>query len=85
MTFLGKTALCRVLLTASLVMTAAFTACKKGGMLAKVEPHSAPASVANAPIILFNGTGTSPNDVAAIESILKRSTTCTILPSIPHS
>lgn len=30
-----------------------------------------PASSTDSPILLFNGTGTSPNDVAAVESILR--------------
>jgi glutamine amidotransferase-like uncharacterized protein len=52
---------CRVLIIASLVLiSTALTACgvhgDKGGI---------------APILLFNGTGTSPNDVAAVETILK--------------
>lgn len=62
---------CRGLLIASLVlMSAAFTSCEKGSRLAKDETHSPLASSVMAPILLFNGTGTSPNDVAAIESIL---------------
>jgi glutamine amidotransferase-like uncharacterized protein len=56
----------RVLIITSLVLiSTAFTACgERGGM---------PAQVGNAPILLFNGTGTSPNDVAAVEAILNSS------------
>src|SRR5882724_3648051 len=32
---------------------------------------ASPVSNAVSPILLFNGTGTSPNDVAAVESILR--------------
>ncbi|HEX9160778.1 MAG TPA: BPL-N domain-containing protein [Thermoanaerobaculia bacterium] len=41
------------------LISLAMTAC------AQPEPHSVP------PILLFNGTGTSANDVAAVETILK--------------
>ena len=46
------------------LVTIVLTTC--GGSSSK----SPPANGANAPILLFNGTGTSPNDVSAIESIL---------------
>jgi len=52
---------CRVLIMASLVLiSTAVTAC---GVRADKGSGSAP-------ILLFNGTGTSPGDVAAIEAIL---------------
>jgi len=59
--------LCRVLIIASLVLiSTAFTACGVWG-----DKGSMPAEGANAaPILLFNGTGTSPSDVAAVETIL---------------
>jgi hypothetical protein len=58
---------CRVLIIASLVLiSTAFTACGVRG-----DKGSMPAKGANAaPILLFNGTGTSSNDVAAVETIL---------------
>jgi hypothetical protein len=66
---------------ASLVLiSTAFTACgvrgDKGSMPAKGAHSSAattPAPLTSggiAPILLFNGTGTSPSDVAAVETIL---------------
>src|SRR6266852_4436447 len=72
---------CRVLIIASLVLiSTAFTACgvrgDKGEMPAKGANASAAAnptplrSGGIAPILLFNGNGTSPNDVAAVETIL---------------
>ena len=70
---------CRVLISASLVLiSTAFTACgvlgDKGNMLAKGANASAAATPLTsggiAPILLFNGSGTSPNDVAAVETIL---------------
>jgi glutamine amidotransferase-like uncharacterized protein len=70
---------CGVLVSASLVLIAtAFTGCGIRGdsVPAKGANSSATASPTpltaggNAPILLFNGTGTSPNDVAAVETIL---------------
>ncbi|MCM3873412.1 MAG: BPL-N domain-containing protein [Pyrinomonadaceae bacterium] len=55
----------RVLIIALVLIATAFTACGVGrdkGGTAK-GPNAAP-------ILLFNGTGTSPNDVAAVETIL---------------
>jgi glutamine amidotransferase-like uncharacterized protein len=51
------------------LISTAFLACGIRG-----EKGSIPAQGANAPapILLFNGTGTSPNDVAAVETILRR-------------
>src|SRR5258706_8534496 len=58
---------CRGLIIASLVLLAtAFTACGVRG-----DKGSATAKAA--PILLFDGTGTSPNDVAAVETILNSS------------
>ena len=71
---------CRVLIIASLVLiSAALTACEgrgNKGMPATGADSSAAStptpltSGGIAPILLFNGTGTSPNDVAAVETIL---------------
>ena len=62
----GMDTLCRVLIIASLVLiSTAFTACGGRG-----DKGSMPAKGANASILLFNGTGTSPSDVAAVETIL---------------
>jgi Biotin-protein ligase, N terminal len=72
----------RALIIASLaLMAAASAACgvgdNKSGMPDKGATGSAgatPASHASAgtaPVLLFNGTGTSPNDVAAVETILR--------------
>ena len=72
---------CRVLIIVSLVLiSTAFTACgvrsDQGSMPAKGANASAAAtptaltSGGIAPILLFNGTGTSPSDVAAVETIL---------------
>jgi hypothetical protein len=71
----------RVLVIASLVVIATvFTACvdrgDKGSMPAKGANASSAATSTRltsggiASILLFNGTGTSPNDVAAVETIL---------------
>jgi glutamine amidotransferase-like uncharacterized protein len=53
----------RNLIAASLLLISALTACGPG-------PASSPGI---AVVLLFNGTGTSPNDVAAIETILNSS------------
>jgi glutamine amidotransferase-like uncharacterized protein len=71
----------RVRITASLVLiSTAFAACGVRGDNGSVPAKGANASAAAlpsplrsggiAPILLFNGTGTSPNDVAAVETIL---------------
>ena len=75
-------AVCRVLILVSLILISrAFTACgvcddqgstPPGG----TNPSSSTTSTSlkpdgAAPILLFNGTGVSPNDVAAFETILK--------------
>jgi hypothetical protein len=53
---------CRVLIIASFVLiSAALAACGVRGDIGGI-----------APILLFNGTGTSPGDVAAVETILNR-------------
>jgi len=55
--------LCRILVIVFLVLiSTAFIACNSNSMLAKDG---------NAPILLFNGAGTSPNDVVAVETILE--------------
>lgn len=66
----------RVLLVATallVLLSIAFTACEKGSKAAK-EVDASPSSPAGlgdpTPILLFNGTGTSPNDVAAVAAIL---------------
>jgi glutamine amidotransferase-like uncharacterized protein len=62
--FPGTGLLYRVLIIASLVVTAAiFSACRG-------RSDKKAASGGSGPILLFNGTGTSPNDVAAVETIL---------------
>jgi glutamine amidotransferase-like uncharacterized protein len=68
---------CRGLILASLVLiSTAFIGCERGSMLEKGANGSAPATSKPltsgdiVPILLFNGTGTSPNDVAAVEAIL---------------
>jgi hypothetical protein len=72
---------CRVFIIASLVLiSTAFIACgvrgDKGSMPAKGANASTAVtpmlltSVGIAPILLFNGTGTSSSDVAAVEAIL---------------
>ena len=77
----GMDSPCRVLIIVSLVLiSTAFTACEgrgdKGSMPAKGANASEAAtstpltSSRIAPILLFNGSGTSPGDVAAVETIL---------------
>ena len=67
----------RGLIIASLVLTsAAIIGCEKGthaeGTNASATATSGPLISGDiAPILLFNGTGTSPNDVVAIEEILR--------------
>ena len=67
--------LCRVLAIASLALTSSsFTICgihvDKGGTTAKGMNDSPATERGGPPVLLFNGTGASPNDVAAIETIL---------------
>jgi len=58
--------MCRALIMSSLVLvSSAFTTCGAGG------DKSMPAKGGTTPILLFNGTGSSPNDVAAVETILQ--------------
>jgi glutamine amidotransferase-like uncharacterized protein len=70
------TLLRRGLIIASLVLiSTAIIGCEKRSMPAKSANGSAaatstPPASGVAPILLFNGTGTSPNDVEAIETIL---------------
>jgi hypothetical protein len=71
------TFLCRGPIIASLVLIATATiGCEKSSMPAKGAKGSAaatpapPASGGVAPVLLFNGKGTSPNDVEAVETIL---------------
>jgi glutamine amidotransferase-like uncharacterized protein len=55
----------RVVLTVCVVLiSTALEACRPSDDNATVQPH------AEAPILLFTGAGTSPNDVAAMETIL---------------
>src|SRR5690242_19542219 len=55
----------RILIIASLVLiSSSLTGCRIGG-----DESSTSGGIA--PILLFNGTGTSPGDVAAVEAILK--------------
>jgi glutamine amidotransferase-like uncharacterized protein len=77
----GLTGLCRVSVAASLVMILwAFTACGVRDDQSSTPGRGTNASTADAltplkpgiaQILLFSGTGTSPNDVAAFETILK--------------
>jgi glutamine amidotransferase-like uncharacterized protein len=55
------------------LLSIAFTACEKGSMAAKgvdASPSSPVGLGGPAPILLFTGTGTSPNDVAAVATML---------------
>jgi glutamine amidotransferase-like uncharacterized protein len=62
----------RVLIIASLVLiSTASTACGVRSDHGSMSLEDANASIPTAPILLFNGTGASPNDVAAVEAILK--------------
>ena len=74
-------ALCRAEIIASLVLTSAFSAaCSGRGDTTSVAPKSGSASAAErstipaagptTSVLLFKGTGTSPNDVSAVETIL---------------
>ena len=53
------TTLCAVLISTT------FTACRAGGDKATMPAHGY-----DAPVLLFNGTGTSPGDVAALKKVL---------------
>jgi glutamine amidotransferase-like uncharacterized protein len=65
-------ALCRALIIASLVLTStALTACGVRIDRGSMSLEDANGSTPTASILLFNGTGTSANDVAAVEAILK--------------
>jgi glutamine amidotransferase-like uncharacterized protein len=77
----GTDALCRVLIIASLfLISTAVTACRGRGDISSTPAKGANASAAappkrlgsggNVPILLFTGTGTSPHDVEAVETIL---------------
>jgi hypothetical protein len=55
----------RVLIASLVLISTAFTACGVRG-----DKGSMPARGASAAVLLFNGTGTSPGDVAAVETIL---------------
>lgn len=74
--------MCRILLVASVVLISwSFTACgvrdgRSGSPARGTNASTAAASTplksgGTAQILLFNGTGTSPNDVTALETILK--------------
>jgi Biotin-protein ligase, N terminal len=78
----SPTGMCRILLVASMALISwAFTACgvrdNQSSMLAQgTNASTAAASTplkpgGTAPVLLFNGRGASPNDVAAFETILK--------------
>ena len=65
-------ALYRALIVASLVLIAtASTACGVRSDHSSMSLQDANASAPTFPILLFNGTGASPNDVTAVETILK--------------
>jgi glutamine amidotransferase-like uncharacterized protein len=77
----GRDIPCRVLIIASLLpISTVITACGVRGDKGSIHPQGANASAAAtptsrgsggiAPILLFKGTGTSPNDVVAVEAIL---------------
>jgi glutamine amidotransferase-like uncharacterized protein len=77
MTLLGMNTSRRGLILAFLVLiSSALIGCEKASMVAKganaaaAAPSRPLASPDIAPILLFNGTGTSANDVAAVEAIL---------------
>ena len=62
-----------ILVVASLVAPIIFTACgSRSGQPAAVPPPVAlpPAIPAAEPVLLYNGTGTSPSDVLAVEAVL---------------
>ena len=80
--FPNLTGMCRILLVASVVLISwSFTACgvrddRSGSPALGTNASTAAASMplksgGTAQILLFNGTGTSPNDVTALETILK--------------
>ncbi len=54
-----------VLTVCAVLISAAFTACRGRG-----DEGGVPAHAASAMVLLFSGTGTSPEDVAALEKIL---------------
>ena len=62
----------RVVLTTvyAVLISMALTACGTGGEEARMPAPPALAPAPITPILLFNGTGTSPGDVAALERIL---------------
>jgi len=63
---------CGALIAASLVLiSATFNACGVRGDERDTSPESANGSYGTTPILLFIGTGASPNDVKAVEAILK--------------
>jgi glutamine amidotransferase-like uncharacterized protein len=65
-------ALYRAVIIASLVLiSTAATACGVHSDHGSMSPEDANASAPAAPVLLFDGTGASPNDVAAVEAILK--------------
>jgi hypothetical protein len=65
-------ALYRALIIASFVLiSTASTACGVRSDHGRMSLEDANASAQTASILLFNGTGASPNDVAAVEAILK--------------
>jgi len=76
MTLLGMNTSRRGLILVLVLISSALIGCEKGRMVAKGgngaadSPSRPPTSPHIAPILLFNGTGTSPNDVAAVEAIL---------------
>jgi glutamine amidotransferase-like uncharacterized protein len=62
----------RPLVIASLVLiSAACTSCGVGTDHGSMSLDDANASASTAPVLLFNATGASPNDVAAVQAILK--------------
>src|ERR1700722_20288263 len=58
---------CQLLGVSLISVSVAFTACISSSSKNSLQSE---ATNANAPILLFNGTETSPNDVAAFEAVL---------------
>jgi glutamine amidotransferase-like uncharacterized protein len=59
-------------IAASVVLIAAvFTACGVRGGQGDISPERANGSYRTAPILLFTGAGTSPNDVKAVQAVLQ--------------
>lgn len=62
-----------VIIVSLIPLSIASTACGVHGDHGSMSREDVNASASTAPILLFNGTGASPNDVAAVEAVLKNS------------